>query len=99
MTKRKKKLTAQERKWRDKFNAEWRKKINARKRELIEKTTLEQRQIFIEELRKGVFGPFSNWKEAKAAAGITDDAVAWEVYMRNSRPTKDRYLVPPEKVK
>lgn len=92
--KKSKKLTNQQKKWRDQFNAEWRLKRNQMKRDRIAQTTLEQRKIFIETYRE----TFS-FKTAMEKSGISDERVMWEVYMRNSRPSKTRYLVEPEEVK
>lgn len=91
-----KKKTLREYQWEAEFRKERRSWTKKYRDERVATTTLEQRKIFIESMRRQHgYGMHAAMKEA----GIEDIGVAVEIYMRNSRPTKERHLVPPEKVR
>ena len=103
MSKKKKKLTVRQRKWLNQMRAEMMNRRNQRRRELLAQTTPEQRKAFIGKLNEATLASvgavFSMWNEAKQAAGITNDEVAWEVYRKFSRPSNLRIPVDVEEVK
>lgn len=91
-----KKKTLREIRWAETFRKELRQKRKEHCDALIAQTTLEQRKKFIEALRES--GGY-DWPAAMKASEIEKPIVAIEVWMRNSRPSKLRDLVPPEKVR
>lgn len=91
-----KKKTLREYQWQDQFRADRRAWNKEYRQKLMAQTTLEQRKIFIESMRES--GGFGIHK-AMTDSGITDISVAFAVYTKNSRPSKCRHLVEPEKVR
>lgn len=91
-----KKKTLRQYEWEREWTADKRAWSLNYKKEKLAQTTLEQRKTFIEEMRKR--GGF-DIHAAMSASGITDISAAVEVYMKNSRPSKTRHLVDPEKVR
>lgn len=91
-----KRKTLREIQWWNQLKKDMRQQRKKWRDELIAQTTLEQRKFFIEALREsgGYDLPFAMKK-----AEIDNTHVALEVWVRNSRPSKNRDLVPPEKVR
>jgi uncharacterized membrane protein YkoI len=83
-------------KFKEKYSKDRRRWTAEYKAKQLAKTTLEQRQIFIEELRAN--GEW-NFEGAMKKAGIEDHSAAYAAYQKNSRPLKTRVLVEEGKVK
>lgn len=93
---RSKKKTLRDYQWEEQFRGQKRKWNKEYRDKQLAKTTLEQRKIFIEIMRKNHgFGIH----EAMEAAGIDDLSAAFTAYMINSRPVKYRILVEEDKVR